>query len=539
MKKIFTILLIEIVLIFSFVSVALPENIKENYLIFNISEEKINTVNGPQEEWNKTYGGELNDFFRSGIELDNGNYVINGVYGVTADNTESDWWLVCIDSNGELLWYKTYGASGYCNGLLLAPDGGYVLIGSTIVYGSGGMDIMLAKTDEYGNIEWSQIYGGPFHESAHSVQMTDDGGYIITGWTMSFGDELGDLWLIKTDNFGNELWSRTFGGTGIDGGDHIIPLDDGGYMCIGVTTSFGTGGFDVWLLKTDLDGNEIWNDTLGNEYDDFVNDFKKTFDEGYILVGNSQFSENNEDIWLLKFDSDWNLKWNKMIGDENYNELGLGIQQTSDNGFIVTGSHRSSFITGNQQGILLKVDSNGNEEWRTLFGGSAEDLGDDILISTDGGYIVFGYSVSYGAGYKDGWFVKFSAFENQRPYKPSRPSGRINGKTGVEYIYTTSTTDPDGDDVFYLFDWGDGSTSFILGPYESGAECSASGIWFEEGSYEIKVKAIDENDAESDWSDPLVVSMPKNKILYRFPFLCRFLEQYPLLFPFLRQRLKI
>jgi len=128
-------------------------------------------------------------------------------------------------------------------------------------------------------------------------------------------------------------------------------------------------------------------------------------------------------------------------------------------------------------------------------------------------------------------------YDNDPPNKPSKPSGKMNGKIGKEYIYTTSTTDPDGDDVFYLFDWGNGMTSFILGPYESGAECNTSGIWFEEGSYEIKVRSIDEYGAESEWSDPLSITMPKNKPI-NSPFL-NFLENHPHMFPLLRQLLKL
>ena len=508
----------------------LDMNEVEDYIGY-IGNQEILLENGPEEEWNKTYGGELNDFFRSGIQLENGNYILNGVYGVTEYNTEGDWWLVCIDSIGELLWDKTFGASGYCNGILLAPDGGYVIVGNTDNQGSGGMDILLVKTDENGNIEWSQTYGGSDNESPHNIQMTDDGGYIITGWTESYGDKSGDLWLIKTDSTGNEEWSKTFGGTGIDGGDHIILLEGRGYMFIGVTTSFGAGGFDVWLIKTDSYGNEIWSDTLGGVYDDFINDVKKTVDGGYILVGNSQFSENDGDIWLLKFDSEWNLEWEQIIGDEEYNELACGIQQTSDNGFIITGSHRSMFITGNQQGILLKVDFNGAEEWRKLFGGSEEDWGNDILIISDGGYIVFGYSVSYGAGYKDGWVVKFSSYENQRPNKPSRPSGPSSGNINEEYTFSTSTIDPDGDEIFYLFDWGDGHTSFWYGPYDSGEECSASNIWFERGTFEVRVKAQDVHGGESEWSDPLIVSMPKNHAIYN-NIISRLLELFRYRFRF-------
>jgi hypothetical protein len=129
--------------------------------------------------------------------------------------------------------------------------------------------------------------------------------------------------------------------------------------------------------------------------------------------------------------------------------------------------------------------------------------------------------------------VRVNFSDNQPPEKPEPPKGEINGKTGEEYVYYASTTDPEGDNISYLFDWGNGMTSFIMGPYESGVECNASNIWFEKGYYEVKVKAIDEFGTESDWSNPLSVSMPKNKAV-NTPFLT-FLENHPHLFLLLRQ----
>ena len=125
------------------------------------------------------------------------------------------------------------------------------------------------------------------------------------------------------------------------------------------------------------------------------------------------------------------------------------------------------------------------------------------------------------------------------PFKPNTPMGQINGKTETEYTYTTSTTDPQNDDIFYWFNWGDNTNSGWLGPFSSGDTCEATHTWDKQGSYEIKVKAKDINDAESEWSDPLVVSMPKNKLVYRYPILYRFQKQHPHLFPILRLLMKI
>ena len=149
-----------------------------------------------------------------------------------------------------------------------------------------------------------------------------------------------------------------------------------------------------------------------------------------------------------------------------------------------------------------------------------------ILIGT-------GYDTTHN-GDADVFLTKFKPglSDNQPPNKPNI-NGPTSGKINDEYIYTTSTTDPDDDDVFYLFDWGNGMTSFIQGPYESGEECSGAGIWFDEGNYEIKVKAIDIHNAESEWSDPLSISIPKSRS-YINHWIINFLDNHPNMFPLLR-----
>jgi len=204
----------------------------------------------------KTYGGTSDDMARFVQQTSDGGYI---VVGETNSFGELDIFLIKTDAKGNVQWAKTYGGIGseWASSVRQTADGGYIVAGTTTSFSAGESDIFLIKTDAKGNIQWAKTYGGATDDRAFSVQQTSDGGYIVAGLTSSFGTGDWNIFLIKTDAKGNIQWAKTYGETDtIDRGAFSVQqTSDGGYILAGTTISFGAGEHDIFLIKTNARGN--------------------------------------------------------------------------------------------------------------------------------------------------------------------------------------------------------------------------------------------------------------------------------------------
>jgi len=177
--------------------------------------------------------------------------------------------FVPVSSSACSFWAASYGGSypDYVSSIQQTSDGGYIVAGHTLSFGVGDRDFWVLKLDEEGNVEWQKAYGGSDYDWATSIQQTDDGGYIVAGYTFSFGAGGYDFWVLKLNENGNVEWQKTYGGSDDEEAYSINQTDDGGYIVAGGSTySFEPGGYDVWVLKLDEEGNVEWQKTYGGNY---------------------------------------------------------------------------------------------------------------------------------------------------------------------------------------------------------------------------------------------------------------------------------
>jgi uncharacterized delta-60 repeat protein len=367
--------------------------------------------------WAKSYGGAGYDGAHSIQQTSDGGYIVAG--GTSSFGAGGyDFWVLKLKSDGTVAWRKAYGGGSWdlASSIQQTTDGGYVVAGYTESFGARRGDFWVLKLNGQGAVSWQKRYGGADWGCANSIQQTSDGSYIMTGRTNSFGAGNSDFWVLKLNSQGAVSWQKTYGGDEIDCANSIQQTSDDGYIVAGDTYSFGAGSGDFWVLKLKSDGTVSWQKRYGGTDSDLAESIQQTCDGGYIVAGYTGSLDTHWDIYVLKLDSDGAVSWQKRYGGID-NDYAMSIQQTSDGGYIVAGT-TGSFGAGDMDLWVLKLNSDGTVRWQKSYGGTYSDKAPSIQQTSDCGYIVAGYTDSFGAGILDFWVLKLRS-DGTIPFNPA------------------------------------------------------------------------------------------------------------------------
>ncbi|GGD22820.1 hypothetical protein [Hyunsoonleella pacifica] len=386
----------------------------------------------------KTIGGSLNESAQSVTETIDGGYAILG-YTQSNDgdidnktNQSFDFWLLKFDKDDTLQWQKTYGGTGDDRGqdIIQTQDGGYAVLGYSksadgdLSENAGANDFWICKLNTSGNISWQKSYGFLGADIGYALTKTNDNGYLITGvldvsasngqgnsksnGTLHAG---GDYWVIKLNANGQKEWSKFFGGTFTDTPYDVIQTPNNNYIIVGSSDSDDVdiknnkGAYDFWIVNISENGNLLWEKSFGGSEIDEAWGIILSNNGNLVIAGdtrsnNQDISENNgaADIFVIKITPNGDLIWNKSFGGTNF-DAAQSISKTSDGGFVISGNSRSSNIdltnnNGQNDALVIKLNSAGNLEWQKTIGGSNIDLAFDATELNDGSIIIVGESSS-------------------------------------------------------------------------------------------------------------------------------------------------
>jgi len=399
-------------------------------------------------EWQTSLGGSGIDRAESIVKTADGGFIVGGIStssdgDVSGNNGSNDFWIVKLDGQGSLLWETNLGGSGSDRAFSIqeTADEGFIVGGTStfsdgdVSGNNGNSDYWIVRLDGQGNLLWETNLGGKGNDVALSIGQTFDGGFIIGGASASSDGDVSnnkgifDYWIVKLDPQGSLLWETNLGGSGNDQALSISQTTDGGFIVGGVSTSSdgdvseNNGDFDYWVVRLDGQGNIIWETSLGGSDADIAFSIQQTSDGGFAVGGSSESldgdltsNNGNSDFWIVRLDGQGNLLWETSLGGSDA-DIAFSIQQTTDGGFIVSGQSESSDgnVSGNKGNSdfwIVKLNGQGSLLWETNFGGNRGDEANSIQQTADGGFIVVGNSrsmdgdVSSNKGSTDYWIVK-------------------------------------------------------------------------------------------------------------------------------------
>lgn len=363
----------------------------------------------PDTVWTRTYGDSLYNIGTSICLSSDGGYLITGDLG---SNSMGDIIVMKIDSVGNEEWCKTYCDTANIEGHYITTtfDGNYIVVGR-IYNSSSHYDILLMKIDEFGNEIWSRTFSRDNDDFGIMALQTNDQGYVILGNTyISLLYNNRDIWIIKTDSLGYFECEWLFGGEWSDTGSRIYQTLDGGIIISGNTISYGAGMKDIWIIKLDSVYNVEWDCTYGgSDYED-CNDCRPVSDGGYVILGSAIYTFTGvKVVWFFKIDSSGNEQWGHGFGCAYDMYIGGARVLEEENGEYTIVGYRPISVFGDTTDVwVLRTDNQGNEIWNIYIGGYYYDYGYDIQHTIDNGYIIIGRTNSFGAGSYDVYVIRLS-----------------------------------------------------------------------------------------------------------------------------------
>ena len=456
----------------------------------------------PPPQLEMSIGGSGLDMLWNVRELADGDFLLAGWSASMADTIKTaplfgggDFWLIRLGHDGGPIWDYSFGGTGddLLASLDLAGADGFLLGGySTSVAGGnksspnrGGADFWVVRVSSNGELLWDQSYGGSEDDLLQDLRRTRDGGFVLVGesYSQANGNKTspnrggGDFWMVRIDAMGNKLWDRTFGGSANELLWSVLETSDGGFLLggssfssnNGTRTSALLGGNDFWIVRTDSEGNPLWDRSFGGSGDDYILSLSQTADGGFAAGGGSTSVNNGNksspnfggiDYWIVRMDAAGTKLWDRSFGGSGNDEL-FALHSTPDGGFVLAGrsnsaanGNKTSAILGGDDAWIVRLDSSGNKIWDHTFGGSGDDRALSLAVTDDEGFIFGGFSTSSPTGTKqtanfgfsDFWAMKFGfdqpelQIPRQSPEKIRRQGLQLNlrGQIGVSYLVESS-----------------------------------------------------------------------------------------------------
>jgi hypothetical protein len=354
-----------------------------------------------QAVWEKTYGGDDGDIANGIVALENGEYALVGTCKSFGAQGE-DICVVRMNGKGDVLWHILLGGKKQDVGksITRAADGSLIILGTSKSLAKHyDRDIYVAKVSLEGKLVWEKSFGGKRDEFAGGIAITDDGGFLVVGDSNSFGNGYKDVYIVKLDQNGKEITSYVIGGEKEDSAQALTRTSDGAMMLVGYRELDRSGNTDFFVMKLDQNGKKIWAKTYGEEQADRLNGVTATADGGIVATGLTRsYKSAQTDMSVMKLDNEGNIVWHKIYGFKYY-EYGNAVAGTGDGSVMVAGG-TSTLGKGDHSAYMIVLDKSGKLIWSHVYGNRNKDRMHAIARMDDGSMIAVGGSDSYSRATK-------------------------------------------------------------------------------------------------------------------------------------------